>query len=147
MSIEIGLQGRQIPTLAQRIFSLQFSTRWLLVLFTGLIMCGNHYARDAVGALELQIESDLLITPDQYAAINSIYFIPSIVAPLLAGVFTNYIGGAGKCLLYAVISASVGHIVFSLGIELDNIRLVYVGRSIAGMQEICPQHALYPMMP
>lgn len=95
-------------------------------------MFGNHYARDAVGALEIQIESDLLISSDQYATINSIYFFPSIVAPLLAGVFTNYIGGAGKCLLYGVISSSIGHVIFSIGIEVGNIYLVFLGRAISG---------------
>ena len=125
-AVELSLQEREFC---------QPPTRWLLVLFTGLIMFGNHYARDAVGALEIQIESDLLISSDQYATINSIYFFPSIVAPLLAGVFTNYIGGAGKCLLYGVISSSIGHVIFSIGIEVGNIYLVFLGRAISGMSK------------
>ena len=117
-------------------------SRWLTVFLAGYIMCGSHYARDAVGALERQIETDLSITADQYATINSVYFIPSIFAPILAGIFTNYLGGASNCLLYAVISSSVGHFIFSLGIQFDNICLIYVGRSIAG-ESLIPFNRLF----
>lgn len=116
-------------------FSPRHSRRWFIVLFAGLIMFGNHYARDALGALEIQIETDSVVSVDQYATINSIYFFPSIVAPLFAGIFSEYLGGAKKCLLYSVISSSVGHIIFSLGMQLDDIRLIYTGRSLAGMIE------------
>lgn len=109
-------------------------SRWITVLLTGLIMFGNHYARDALGALEIQIETDLKITTDQYAAINSFYFIPSIFAPLLAGALTNYLGGPEVCLLYACISGATGHVIFSVGIQSDSIRMIYIGRSIAGNQ-------------
>lgn len=99
-------------------------------------MLGNHYARDAVGALEIQIETDSVVSADQYATINSLYFLPSIIAPLLAGVFSNYLGGAEKCLLYSVISSSIGHFIFALGVQLDDIRLIYTGRSLAGKFEM-----------
>ena len=120
------------PELHNQIDKHSSGSRWLTVFLAGYIMCGSHYARDAVGALERQIETDLSITADQYATINSVYFIPSIFAPILAGIFTNYLGGAAYCLLYAVISSSFGHLIFSLGIQFDNICLIYIGRSIAG---------------
>ena len=99
-------------------------------------MCGNHYARDAVGALENQIETDLSITSQEYATINSVYFIPSIFSPILAGIFTNSIGGAETLMLYSVICSSIGHIIFSLGIQYKNVILMYIGRSIAGKLKI-----------
>ena len=113
-------------------FKHSFSSRWAIVFLAGLTMCGSHYARDAVGALERQMETDLDITSDQYKMINSVYFIPSIFAPILAGIFTVYLGGAEKCLLYSVMSSSVGHIIFSLGIQFNSIGMIYTGRSIAG---------------
>lgn len=58
-------------------------------LFLLIYRFGNHYARDSLGALELQMETDLGITSEQFATINSIYFIPSIFAPVLAGIFTG----------------------------------------------------------
>lgn len=127
-------EGSAIETTASRgvDFKHSFSSRWAIVFLAGLTMCGSHYARDAVGALERQMETDLHITSDQYKMINSVYFIPSIFAPILAGIFTVYLGGAEKCLLYSVISSSVGHIIFSLGIQFNSIGMIYTGRSIAG---------------
>lgn len=95
-------------------------------------MFGNHYARDAVGALENQIEKDLMISVHDYASINAFYFLPSILSPILAGMFTIQLGGPANCLLYSVFCGSIGHIIFSLGIQTDNRSLMLFGRSIAG---------------
>jgi MFS family permease len=141
MSICIGERVQRLSVLFNKITHVEISKRWLIVLFAGSIMLGNHYARDAVGALEIQMESDLSITATQYATINSVYFIPSVIAPLLAGIATEYLGGAAKCLFYSVFFGSLGHIIFSLGIQFDSMELIFLGRSVAGK---CCALILYP---
>jgi MFS family permease len=111
-------------------------SRWNLVALTGLVMFVNHYARDAVGALENQMEKDLMISVHDYASINAVYFFPSVFSPILSGMYVHKIG-APNCLLYSVVAGCFGHVLFSLGVQYDNMNLLLFGRSIAGfMYEI-----------
>ena len=111
---------------------------WLLILFTSLIIFGNHYARDSVGALQLQMENDIAtFSSEKYATMNSLFFVPSIFAPLLGGIFSERLGGAPRVLFYAVFMASVGHVIFAFGVQYSMINLIFIGRFFAGfMYEI-----------
>jgi MFS family permease len=125
-----------LSRLSKSDFEAIFYSRWILVACTGLVMFVNHYARDAVGALENQMETDLMISVHDYASINAVYFLPSVFSPILGGMYVHKIG-APNCLLYSVLAGCFGHVLFSLGVQYDNMNLLLFGRAIAGfMYEI-----------
>lgn len=99
---------------------------------TIFVMLENHYTRDTVGALEKQMESDLGLSPAQYSTLNSLYFMPNIIAPLFIGILCEKSGRPSTFLLYTVLVGSLGNIVFVLGAEYSNLSLFYVGRFLAG---------------
>lgn len=66
-----------------------FHVKYVIPICIGLIVFGNHYARDVVGALEKQIEGDLHLSTQEYANLNSFFFIPNMVAPFVAGLATQ----------------------------------------------------------
>ena len=122
--------------------------RWAIACLSGCIIFGNHYARDCVGALEKQMESDGIVTPDQYAALNSLYFFPNIITPLLAGVIAQRIGPS-RALLISVCIAAIGHLCFSLGVYSRSYEAMACGRALAGCQyeviDSLPILILYPL--
>jgi MFS family permease len=90
--------------------------RWVIASFIGLIIFGNHYVRDTVGALEKQIENDLNISSKQYALLNSLYFIPNIVTPIIGGIFAQRIGPS-LCLIISLFITTIGNCIFVYGIK------------------------------
>lgn len=74
----------------------------------GIIIFGNHYARDVVGALEKQMESDIPMTSQQYANLNSLFFIPNTISPFIAGAIVELLGGPTKTLIYSCFFAGTG---------------------------------------
>ena len=108
------------------------SWRFVIPFLTSLLIFVNHYCRDSVGALEKQMESDLGMTEAQYASLNSLYFLPNIITPLLVGTAAHSLGGAPKCLVYAVILAFVGHFIFAYACEVKSIPLLFFGRITSG---------------
>lgn len=104
-----------------------------------LIIFGNHYARDSVGALEKQLEHGMHMSASGYATMNTLYFAPNIFMPLLASLATDssthisqYGSKAGRMLLSSIFLASLGNIMFSCGIQWNNLTFVFIGRFIAG---------------
>jgi hypothetical protein len=75
--------------------------RFVIPFLTSLLIFVNHYCRDSVGALEKQMEDHVGITEAQYASLNSLYFLPNIITPLLVGTAAHKLGGAPQCLVYA----------------------------------------------
>lgn len=126
------------------------SIEWLLPLFSSFIIFENHYARDSVGAVEIQMESNIAnFSADNYALMNSLFFVPSMIAPLLAGMFATTFGGPPRLQFYAVFSAAIGHIIFSFGVQYGSISLILLGRFIAGFMyeiiDMTPIVILFPM--
>lgn len=120
-------------------------SHYLIAVFVALIIFGNHYTRDAPGALEKQLESEIGFSPHEYSLLNSMYFIPNIATPLLAGIFIKDLGGIPKAFLLSVLIVSIGHIVFVLGVEAENKFVMYFGKAISGsMYEIID--ALMPII-
>ena len=125
------------------------SIAWLLPLFSSLIIFGNHYARDSVGAVQLQMEADITnFSADQYSMMNALFFVPSTIAPLIAGMFVTTFGGPPRLQFYAVFLASVGHIIFSFGVQFSLVYLIFFGRFIAGfMYEIIDMTPIVILFP
>ena len=82
--------------------------RWLVAFELSLVIFSNHYTRDVVGALEKQMESDLGISTVQYAMMNSLFFGPNIISPILAGVAIKRFGNPALCFL--VVSLMAGEL-------------------------------------
>ena len=123
---------------------------WLLPVFVSFIIFANHYARDSVGALEIQMESDIPgFTQETYHTMNFLFFVPSMIAPLLGGLCTEFLGGAQRLQFFAVFCATLGHIIFSFGVQYNAVSLVLFGRFVAGffyeIVDLCPILILFPM--
>ena len=74
--------------------------KWWVPCGIALVIFTNHYTRDAVGALEKQLEADVPLTVVQYALLNTIYFTPNIISPFFAGMIIQPLGGPAKCFVY-----------------------------------------------
>lgn len=72
------------------------------------------------------------ITAAQYGTLNSLYFLPNIITPLLVGTASEYLGGPTICLVGAVAIAAVGHTIFALACQLHSANLLFFGRIMAG---------------
>lgn len=129
----------------------KYQVSWVLLPMTVcVIIFGNHYARDAVGALEKQLEdpsSGLRISAIDYATMNTLYFSPNTIMPLVAGMMSTdrpdessfglkryfpHSSQAARIFLISVMIGSIGHIVFSLGIEFKLKAAIFGGRFLAG---------------
>ncbi len=95
-------------------------------------MLVNHYTRDTVGALEKQMEVDLGLSPAQYSTLNSLYFMPNIIAPLFIGILSEKSGRPATFLLYTAIVGAIGNVIFVLAAENSNLSMFYLGRFLAG---------------
>jgi hypothetical protein len=71
-----------------------------------------------LGALEKELESNLNISTRDYLNLNTLYFLPNIITPLIAGILTEKLGGVNYCFFYSVCIASIGHISFACKIIL-----------------------------
>ena len=108
------------------------SWRFVIPFLTSLLIFVNHYCRDSVGALEKQMEGHVGMTEAQYASLNSLYFLPNIITPLLVGTAAHKLGGPAMCLVCAVALGAVGHIIFAFACEIKSIPLLFFGRMLAG---------------
>jgi len=109
----------------------------------------NHYCRDTVGALEKQIESDLHLSTDNYSTLNSLFFLPNVIAPLFVSYLCQLIGKPSHVYVIAVVLSFVGYVLFATGGAKDSLWLLYVGRFIAGIvyefQDCIPVIMLRPL--
>lgn len=76
--------------------------KWFIPLLLSLIMCSNHYARDTVATLQIQIENTIPITTSQYNSMNSLFFTPNIIMPLFINYFTKKFN-IGKLFAWSVL--------------------------------------------
>lgn len=109
--------------------------RWGVVGGVALLVFANHYGRDTVGAMEKQLEDNLAVplTASDYNVLNSLYFFPNIITPLLAGILAKRTGGPERLLVYCLVLAAVGHFFFALGGQISSTFMMYFGRSMAGL--------------
>jgi len=115
-----------------------FLIRWSLPLLVSLILFGNHYVRDTPGALEKQLELEIHnFTVHDYSVLNALYFFPNIITPLFAGMFIEKMGGIRICFLISTVVAAFGHLIFAMGIQMEYMPVIFVGKAISGcMYEI-----------
>eukprot|EP00301_Raphidiophrys_heterophryoidea_P017933 c292_g1_i1.p1 GENE.c292_g1_i1~~c292_g1_i1.p1 ORF type:complete len:487 (+),score=130.65 c292_g1_i1:311-1771(+) len=135
--IENAAQHQHIP-----------SSRWLVLTLVGFVALSNHYARDVLGTLEHQIESELGITASQYNALNSVFFAPNIVVPPIAGILCHKFGASVTIVVFSAI-ASIGHMIFAFAITQNNFLWLMIGRGMVGVSyealDMLPLPLLQPL--
>ena len=97
---------------------INFWSKCVTTNLVGLIILTNHYVKDSLGALEIQIEQDLSITTKQYELLNMLYFFPNIFTPLLGGILSKKIG-TDKCLLISLGISFIGNVCFAMGKSIN----------------------------
>eukprot|EP01039_Chlorochromonas_danica_P001838 gene1838-2011_t len=107
-------------------------SRYFIAVFVALIIFGNHYTRDCPGALEKQIESELHFSARDYSLLNTVYFFPNMMTPLLAGMFIKELGGIPKAFFLSVFIVSIGHLIVGFGVEYENRWVMLSGKVITG---------------
>mmetsp|Transcript_1523 Transcript_1523/g.4844 ORF Transcript_1523/g.4844 Transcript_1523/m.4844 type:complete len:141 (+) Transcript_1523:140-562(+) len=82
--------------------------RCLLVACVAYGLFANHWARDSLGALEVPLESDApySLSARRYNALTSLYFLPNIGVPILAGVLAHRFGAAATYAAFFAIAAA-----------------------------------------
>ncbi|CAE8647158.1 unnamed protein product [Polarella glacialis] len=109
-----------------------FSLRWGLALAQCWLLFINHYSRDITGALENEIEQGFGVSRAQYSAVNSIYFVPNLFVPLLAGMLAQRIG-ALKVVTLIIAASAAGHLVVGIGTSAESFLLFSLGRLLLGV--------------
>ena len=129
--------------------------RWALLALLLLVLFFNHWARDSVGALETKIEADvpaggLGLTVAQYNRLTSAYFLPNVVAPLLAGVAAQRIGASNMLVVCLAVSLA-GGIALALGAWTASYAPLLLGRLVMGLPyeaiDVLPLPLLTPYFP
>jgi MFS family permease len=111
---------------------LKMPSRWVTAIVVGLIIFANHYTRDVVGTLEKQLEAGFPMSMGTYALLNSMYFGPNIVSPLVAGILIKLFGRPHRFLFLVCLVAATGHSLFWYGYQVRNINGLFIGRTLAG---------------
>ena len=70
---------------AERAASPRRGLRWVLVSGFALNMLCNHWSRDSFGAIASPLETDGHLSEHQYNTLSSLYFLPNVLMPILAG--------------------------------------------------------------
>mmetsp|Transcript_13678 Transcript_13678/g.44998 ORF Transcript_13678/g.44998 Transcript_13678/m.44998 type:complete len:454 (-) Transcript_13678:91-1452(-) len=95
------------------------------------MLLANHWARDAIGAVEGELRDELGVTRDLYVSLVSAYFAPSIFVPVLTGTAAQALG-AGSVIIPVAVFAMLGHIVFGTGVSAEQFPAMLAGRIMAG---------------
>lgn len=95
-------------------------------------MFSNHYARDTLGTVQKEMESELHVTPFEYGLLNSVFFAPNLIMPVVAGVISHKVGNAISMVGFVAISV-VGHSMFAWGVHASSYGFMLAGRSVLGL--------------
>ena len=122
----------------------QHNLRWVVAWFIACVLLGNHFARDAPGSVERYLTAEpalekeahkarVHMSPAQFSATTSAFFVPAIVCPLAAAVATKHVrGGAETVWMVAVVVCLVGHATAAAAYAARSVVGVVTGRMIAG---------------
>ncbi len=108
------------------------SVRWLVLLFSSLVMFGNYYVYDSIAPLADILRTELGFSSTQVGTLNAIYSAPNIVMVLIGGVLVDRFGARNATLAFTVICfagailpamsgtfavMALGRLLFGLGAE------------------------------
>mmetsp|Transcript_59253 Transcript_59253/g.176067 ORF Transcript_59253/g.176067 Transcript_59253/m.176067 type:complete len:469 (-) Transcript_59253:173-1579(-) len=104
-------------------------------LLVSLILCANHFCRDAPGTVEEQLARDpyLKVSPSRYALLTAVYFTPSTIVPLALGLLSNVCGVSSVVIFHVCAWLGVaGNVISGFGAAKGSFALLLTGRSVAG---------------
>ena len=79
------------------------SVRWLVLLFSSLVMFGNYYVYDSIAPLADILRTELGFSSTQVGTLNAIYSAPNIVMVLIGGLLVDRFGARNATLGFTAI--------------------------------------------
>ncbi|EQC31217.1 hypothetical protein SDRG_11140 [Saprolegnia diclina VS20] len=109
---------------------------WVLLLAC-LVDIGNSYCYDTPSALKSQLQEHLHGMPTAsfemaFNLLYTVYSVPNIVLPLFGGLVTDRIGPRSMLLLVTLLIL-IGHGIFAVGNQLQNVPVMLLGRVVFGL--------------
>jgi len=119
--------------------------RWFLAAAVCWCMFANHYARDVTGTMEREIEVELHISSEKFQLLNSVYFAPNLITPLVFGVLSQRFGGSNMLLIVYIVAA-VGHCLVGAAGHLRSYSMLLAGRTVLGLTYESIDVAPFPIL-
>jgi len=111
---------------------LSIGIRWPMGVLVCWCLWANHYSRDLPGALEREIEADVGISKADYQGLNSVYFLPNLVAPLVSGFLSQRFGSENMLIALCGLFA-LGNVLVACGGAALDYSLLVGGRICTGL--------------
>ena len=117
------------------------SVRWLVLLFSSLVMFGNYYVYDSIAPLADILRTELGFSSTQVGTLNAIYSAPNIVMVLIGGVLVDRFGARNAtlgftaiCFLGALLPTMADRLpVDLLGLHVGTFFWMAAGRLLFGL--------------
>lgn len=105
--------------------------RWLALFFMCSSICGAYFSFDNPAILESDIEEKLDVSQTKYSLLYSLYSMPNMVLPFLAGMLFDYIG-FDKGILITTGLVLVGQCLAAFGGFQESFNVILTGRLMFG---------------
>jgi len=116
------------------------SVRWLVLLFSSLVMFGNYYVYDSIAPLADILRTELGFSSTQVGTLNAIYSAPNIVMVLIGGVLVDRFGARNAtlgftaiCFVGALLPAMAGTFAALLPADNGMFGVMAAGRLLFGL--------------
>jgi MFS family permease len=103
------------------------------------MVIGNFYVYDTPSALKEQLESRFIRAGSSkdnfeylFGLLYSAYSVPNILLPFLGGTFVDRVGTSTALVLFSALILG-GQVLFTLGVQADQLWLMLLGRAIYGL--------------
>ena len=107
------------------------SWRWLVLFLLNLTLAGDYFCYDNPQALQSYLQQDLNIDAAKYSLLYSVYSLPNIILPLVAGRMIDFFGVRIATIFYASLIL-LGQILVTFAGYSENFWLMFAGRAIYG---------------
>ncbi|KAI8999801.1 major facilitator superfamily domain-containing protein [Gaertneriomyces semiglobifer] len=109
--------------------------QWAVLIICCAVPFANYYCYDIPGALNVPLQRHLGIPYDRYQTVlntmYSLYALPNVLLPLIGGVMTD-IYPPGMVLLFFSTFILLGQSLFSVGVDMKSVEMMYIGRVVMG---------------
>jgi len=95
-------------------------------------ICGAYYCFDNPAELEEVFEKKFNISMTKYSLMYSLYSLPNMIIPLLAGIFLNKMGHHLGLFLTSLL-VTIGTSIIAYGGYNNHFDMILLGRTIFGM--------------
>ena len=131
------------------------TARYVLCACVAYGLFCNHWSRDSLGALEVPLETDepYSLSVHTYNSLTSVYFLPNMCVPIIAGVIAQRYGAATTYASFFLLAACGNFFVaVSAGVGASGASgLIFLGRALMGVAyeavDVLPVGILAPRFP